>query len=159
MASCRHSKKKQRIFRNGFGIPAKKSTLHKKPCPIPDLLKKYITPHFQIALDKVQHSKYFSAQNNEPMEIPLYLTDFMPEEHMPSTISAIQGTRDFNDAQILLREKGIPITMTLKQHIQKWDDRRENAAKNRRILAIRRQKFQIDRRKHLIETGQDIPNP
>ena len=69
----------------------------------------------------------------------------MPEEHMPNTISVIQGTRDFKDAQILLREKGIPITMTLKQHIQKWDDKREEAAKNRRILAKRRQKFQIAR--------------
>jgi len=65
----------------------------------------------------------------------------MPEEHMPGTISAIQGAQDFNDAQTLLKEKGTPITMTLKQQTQKWDDRREHAAKNRRILAIRRQKF------------------
>ena len=69
----------------------------------------------------------------------------MPEEYMPNTISVIQGTRDFKDAQILLREKGIPITMTLKQHVQKWDDKRENAAKNRKILAFRRQKFQMAR--------------
>ena len=138
-------RKSKGFLETGSGSRPKNPPYTEKPRPIPDPLMKYITPHFQIALDKVQHSKYFSAQNNEPMEIPLYLTDFMPEEHMPSTISAIQGTRDFNDAQILLREKGIPITMTLKQHIQKWDDRRENAAKNRRILAIRRQKFQIAR--------------
>ena len=83
----------------------------------------------------------------------------MPEEYMPNTISVIQGTRDFKDAQILLQEKGIPITMTLKQQVQKWDDKQEEAARNRRILARCKQKFQIARRKHLIATGQDIPNP
>ena len=132
MGSYKHSKNELRIFKNGFRIPAKKFTLHSKTTSdISDALKQlhYITPDLQIALDKVQHSKYFSAQNNGPIHIPLYLTDFMPEEHMPNTIPVIQGTRDFKDAQILLRQKGIPITMTLKQQIQKWDNKREEAAK------------------------------
>ena len=122
-------------------------------------LSQYITPTLQSEFDRVQNSKYFSVQNNGPVQIPLYITEFMPQEHIPNTISVIQGTQDFKDSQILLQTRGIPITMTLQQQIQKWDDKREQAAKQRRVLAKRRDKFQVARGKHFIKTGQDIPNP
>ena len=83
-------------------------------------------------MDKVQASKQFTAINNEPVDIPYYIAENMPPEHMPITISVIQGTLDFKESQLELCEKGTPITR---------DDLREGKAKKRLILARRRDKF------------------